>query len=279
MQHPAQLLGSGGFNFSSSNDSYSRQPCNFTGSKRKFIMREAFPVVSEAASDIRGTAIRQHTTSLPPAHIQFLHRSEKTLRKLTLISIALLFAVTVSDAFGQGFDAAFGFGTVSSSAASTGACPVIGGTCTFPSLKGGLYPGFSADLILHRHLGVEGEINWKASQGLYGLQPYRPIFWNINAIYASRFTKNVGAELIGGIGAVDTRFYGTINYSPFAGYTNYTSSNHFDADVGGGIRAYFWHDAFIRPEVRVYFIHNNVEFSSGTVVRYGASIGYSFGGR
>jgi len=48
-------------------------------------------------------------------------------------------------------------------------------------------------------------------------------------------------------------------------------------DFGGGIRAYFWHGAFIRPEVRVYLINNNAEFSSNYAVRYGASLGYSFG--
>ncbi len=28
-------------------------------------------------------------------------------------------------------------------------------------------------------------------------------------------------------------------------------------DFGGGIRAYIWHNVFIRPEVRVYLINNN----------------------
>jgi len=31
--------------------------------------------------------------------------------------------------------------------------------------------------------------------------------------------------------------------------------------------------------VRLYLINNNLEFSSNTVVRYGGSLGYSFGGR
>jgi hypothetical protein len=49
--------------------------------------------------------------------------------------------------------------------------------------------------------------------------------------------------------------------------------------VGGGIRVYVWHNAFVRPEVRLYLIRNNVEFSSDYATRYGVSIGYSFGGR
>ena len=46
-------------------------------------------------------------------------------------------------------------------------------------------------------------------------------------------------------------------------------------DFGGGIRAYFWRNAFIRPEVRLYLINNNVEFSSSYATRYSISLGYS----
>ncbi len=45
--------------------------------------------------------------------------------------------------------------------------------------------------------------------------------------------------------------------------------------VGGGIRYYFWHHFFIRPEGHIYFVHNNNEFNSGTIGRVGASIGYN----
>jgi hypothetical protein len=200
--------------------------------------------------------------------------SEKTLKKLTLVVIAVVFCMLAANAFGQGFDVAFGLGSITSPKA------VTTNGLTFPSLRGGLYPGFSADLLIHRRLGVEGELFWKGSQGLYGTnQPYRPIFYDFNAIWAPKISKNLTGEVMAGIGAEDLRFYGLLNFSQFSGYTNYTSSNHFMGDVGGGIRAYFWHDAFIRPEVRLYLVNNNVEFSSGKILRYGVSIGYSFGGR
>jgi hypothetical protein len=195
------------------------------------------------------------------------------LKKLTFVAIAAAFFVLASNAFGQGFDAAFGFGTITS-AKATASNGLI-----FPSERGGLYPGFSADLLIHHRFGVEGDLFWKASQGLYGGEPYRPILYSFNAIWVPHISKNLTGEVLAGIGGEDLRFYGTLNFSNFAGYTNYVSSNHFMGDVGAGLRAYFWHDAFIRPEVRVYLIHNNVEFSSGKLVRYGASIGYSFGGR
>ena len=196
------------------------------------------------------------------------------MKKLTIVAIVAVFCMLGASAFGQGFDAAFGVSSIISAKA------VTTNGLTFPSDRGGAYPGFSADLLIHRRLGIQGELFWKASQGLYGTnQPYRPIFYDFNAIWAPRISKNLTGELMAGIGGEDLRFYGLLNFSQFAGYTNYTSSNHFMGDFGGGIRAYIWHDAFIRPEIRLYLINNNVEFSSDKVVRYGVSIGYSFAGR
>ena len=198
----------------------------------------------------------------------------KTLKKLTVLAIAIVFCFLASSAFAQGFDAAFGFASITSSQA------VVNNGLTFPSERGGLYPGFSADLLVHHRFGVEGDLFWKASQGLYGgYQPYRPVFWSFNAIWVPHITKSLSGEVLGGIGAEDVRFYGFVNCNAFFGCTTYSSSNHFMGDVGAGLRAYFWHDAFIRPEMRLYLVNNNAEFSSGKIVRYGVSIGYSFGGR
>ena len=198
------------------------------------------------------------------------------MKKTILVVISLVFLFAAASAFGQQFDVAFGVSTTKSSAATTD--PTSG--LLFPSDGGGAYPGFSGDFLFHGRLGFEGEINWRASQALYGgFQPYRPVFYAFNAIYAPRITKNISAELLGGIGGEDIRFYGFTNCSAFFGCTTYSSSNHFMGDFGGGIRAYVWHNLFVRPEARVYLIHNNVEFSSGTVGRFGVSLGYSFGGR
>ncbi|HXW92045.1 MAG TPA: hypothetical protein VEK33_15965 [Terriglobales bacterium] len=196
------------------------------------------------------------------------------MKKLSLMVIAIASLTSATHALAQGMDLAFGVSTVTSAQTVFNTSSGL----YYPSLRGGAYPGFSADFLMHRSLGIEGELFWRASQGLYGLQPYRPIFWNFNAIWAPRIGKHFAGELVGGIGATDTRFYGLINYSPFSGYTNYVSSTHFDGDFGAGLRAYFWHGAFLRPEVRLYLIHNNTaEFSSNEVLRYGVSLGYSFG--
>jgi hypothetical protein len=165
-------------------------------------------------------------------------------------------------------------GTLTSGAAKSS------GGFLYPTMGGGAYPSFSGDFLIFHRVGVEGDIAWRASQNLYGgSQPVRPILYTFNAIWVPKITKNITAEVLGGIGGEDLRFYGAINYNPFSGYTNYTSSNHFMGDFGGGIRAYFWRNAFIRPEVRLYLINNNVEFSSDYAARYSVSLGYSFGRR
>ena len=89
-----------------------------------------------------------------------------------------------------------------------------------------------------------------------------------------------GAEALAGIGGESIRFYtgSYYNCDIYGNCTNYVSSNHFMGDFGGGLRFYPYGNFFVRPEVRLYLINNNEEFSSSHVVRYGVSIGYAFGG-
>ncbi len=147
-------------------------------------------------------------------------------------------------------------------------------------MGGGTYLSFSGDYTPWHDFGFGGEVSWRASQNLYlGYQPYRPIFYSANAVYAPKLGKHFGLDLLAGIGAESLRFY--TNYyqcSYVSGCTNYVSSNHFMGVFGGGLKAYLHGGLFIRPEVRLYMIHNNVEFDSGTPVRAGMSVGYTFGG-
>src|SRR3984957_4290402 len=131
--------------------------------------------------------------------------SEKNLKKLALVIALFVFCLFELPLHAQQFDAAFGLGTISSGA------PTTSNGLLFPSEKGGLYPSISADFLVTHRAGIEGEFAWRASQGLYGgLEPYRPIFWAINAIWAPRLAKGITAELLGGIGGEDLRFYGTL---------------------------------------------------------------------
>ena len=200
------------------------------------------------------------------------------MRKLSVLFVLAVFAL-VSAAQAQEFHGAFGFGTVTAPGASTDSNGV-----TFPSLSGGLYPSFSGIFLLKHHLGFGGEVSWRAKRAIYGsggsnfgfVAPYRPIFYDFNAVYGRNFGKKFGGDVMAGIGAESLRFYTPFFNCNFTGCTNYQSSNHFAGHFGADIRYYFWGHAFIRPEAHYYVIHNNVEFNNVNVSRFAVSIGYSF---
>jgi hypothetical protein len=201
------------------------------------------------------------------------------LRKFAFAATAFVFISLANLASAQQGDAMLGFGTVMSpGAAACGASAIF--TC--PE-KGGLYTNLGADVIFHKRVGFGFDAAWRTSQGAYGGsggQPFRPILFDFNGVYQPRLNKKVGADLMAGIGWQSTRFYG---YQPTSNCVYfgacYQSSNHFLIDLGAGVRYYVWGAVFVRPEVRYYKIFNNtVDFSSGNIIRVGASIGYTIGG-
>ncbi len=190
----------------------------------------------------------------------------------------VLFATTLAHAqYGYGpsqqFDVGFGAGTVLAPSNA-----ITAASHSPQTVGGGTFLNFSADYLFWRHVGIEGDVAWRASQNLYfGVQPFRPIFYDFNAIYAPPLGKHAQLEVLGGIGAQSTRFY-TPNYNcSFYYCTNYFSSNHFMGDVGVGLRLYAYKGFFLRPEFREYFVNNNFEFSSAYSSRVGVTLGYSFG--
>jgi hypothetical protein len=199
------------------------------------------------------------------------------MNRLLLVAAFSLMLMIALAGNAQQFDAAFGLGTVNAPSAANATGD------HFPqSIGGGTFVAISGDYLFKHHFGVGGEVAWRASQNSYaGIAPFRPIFYDFNGVYAPPLGKKAAVELQAGIGAQSTRFYQNFfNCSSFTGScTNYTSSNHFMGHFGGGIRLYPYGNFFIRPEVHLYLVNNNFEFSSAHSVRYGASIGYSFGGR
>ena len=193
---------------------------------------------------------------------------------LCTFAVAALAAVSNS-AQAQKVDLAFGISTVSApsaSSADSSHAPV--------SLTGGTYPGFSGDVLFWHNLGVGAEVYWKATRGDYGgdpTQPFRPLFLDFNAVYSPKLARHAYLELVGGIGALDTRVYCNGCGNPYNN-TNYFSDKHFMADFGAGLKLYPKGGFFVRPEARLYLVNNNVNFSSPRVTRYGLSIGYTFGG-
>ena len=202
------------------------------------------------------------------------------MRKLLTCGVFAAALVFALGAQAQEFHGAFGFGTVKAPGITTDSNGTV-----FPSVSGGLYPSFSGFFILKHHLGFGGEVAWRAHQAIYTeagsnflfQAPYRPIFYDFDAVYGRNFGKKFGGDVMAGIGGEDLRFY-TPYYQcgTFSGCTNYQSINHFAGHFAADIRYYFWGHAFIRPEAHYYVIRNNVEFNGANVSRFAISIGYSF---
>ena len=200
----------------------------------------------------------------------------KKLLPFVFFAGALFFTLTAQ---AQEFHGAFGFGSIKAPSATTDS----NGT-NFPSVSGGLYPSLSGFFILKHHIGFGVEAAWRAHQAVYTSTgsdflfqaPYRPIFYDFNAVYGAKFNKKFGGDVMAGIGGEDLRFYTPYYTCGITSCTNYQSSNHFAGHFGADIRYYFWGNAFIRPEAHYYLIHNNVEFNGANVSRFTISIGYSF---
>ncbi len=199
------------------------------------------------------------------------------MRRFIAVAVTCWICSFAAPARAQQIDVAFAGGSLTS--------PGNGFNEGLPAEGGGAFVGFNGDVLfkplLKGNVGVLAEVDWRASQGLYGgIVPYRPLFYDFNAMYARRFNKYFGAEVLAGIGGESIRFYSNSysNCDIYGNCTNYVSSNHFMGDFGGGIRFYPYGNFFVRPEMRLYLINNNEEFSSSHPIRYGVSIGYAFGG-
>lgn len=201
------------------------------------------------------------------------------MKKLSFLAMFSLVAL-VGAAHAQQLDGFFGFNAVHATSA-----PQASSGYSAQSIGGGLTPSLGADFMLRHNFGVGAEFSWRASRNLYneaalGSQlPFRPFFYDFNGIWLPHLSVSdrVKPELMAGIGGENTRFY--VAPSCGGGCQNYATSNHFMGHFGGGLRFYMTKNLFVRPEAHVYLIHNNSEFSSPYATRFGASIGYTLGGR
>jgi len=193
----------------------------------------------------------------------------------TILAGSFLFASNSLAASAQQLDVAVGINTItapSANEASDDHQP--------QSLTGGAYPSFSADAVLFKNFGVQGEFAWRASRSQYlGVQPNRPMFWDFNAMFLPKVADRTYFELLAGIGSESTRYYQPFQTCDFYTCRNYVTINHFMGHFGVGLRLYPTRNFFVRPEAHLYLVNDNQEFSSGRAVRYGISIGYTFGGR
>jgi hypothetical protein len=203
----------------------------------------------------------------------------------------------------SGVDFAIGFGEAFAPAAKTGidqnliSCTLGSSGCaSTPSLKS-FTMGFNGDLMLWKHMGIGGEVNFAPAKQDYVLLQEQVVsagipsiklqdrltLWDFNAILQPVATKRASLKLQGGIGGANIKFYesgtsttaitGAQNFSQYFG-----SSNHFQAHLGVGVQIYLKEHLFIRPQFDYHYVRNLSQFGRDGIVRGSVWIGYTFGG-
>jgi hypothetical protein len=149
-----------------------------------------------------------------------------------------------------------------------------------PPLKGGLYPQLSFDALMKNHFGFNAEGTFRDHEGLYDdYQKFRPIFYDINGMYSRKVILKGTFDFLGGVGGESLLFYNEFFNCPSGSCRAQVSANHLLLHAGVEFRYYPWlkRHYFIRPEAHYYRIIDNTEFSTGNLLRLGASVGYTFG--
>ncbi len=192
---------------------------------------------------------------------------------------ALLLFATLASA--QQVDLAVGGNTLFSTQNNTASLLYLS-----PPERGGVYGSATFDRIFSNGFGYGADVTFRSRQALYNnYQKYRPVLYAVNAVYAPRFnpfpariSKRTSTIFTAGVGG-ETVLY----YSPYGGCiystgcSTHLNSNHFLLHVSGGFNYRIWRNFFIRPEAHYYYIINNTnDFHSNSVLRLGASVGYTF---
>ncbi len=196
------------------------------------------------------------------------------MRKFALVLTVCAVVPFATAAHAQQVDVALGAGILLSTtnlSASQAYLP--------PAEKGGIYPSFSIDRIRPNRFGYNAEVAFSyKQQGYNGFQNYRPIFYDLNVVFAPHVAKRIDADFMAGAGGERVLFYSPSGFCFFpGGCSTALNSNHFLFHLGAGVRYSFFRRFFVSPEANFYHIVNNVEFHSDNVLRVGASIGYRFG--
>lgn len=198
--------------------------------------------------------------------------------RITSVYALLLFATLAS---AQQVDVAVGGNTLFSSRNNTASLAYLP-----PPERGGVYPSASFDRIFKNGFGYSGEFTFRYKQGFYNdYQKYRPVLYDFNAVLAPKFnpfpahiSKRTSTIFTAGAGGQTVLYYnpyGNCIYS--SGCSTHFNSNHFLVHVSGGFNYRFWRNFFVRPEAHYYYIiHNTNDFHSNSVLRLGASVGYTF---
>ncbi|MBV8865154.1 MAG: hypothetical protein JO210_07105 [Acidobacteriaceae bacterium] len=210
---------------------------------------------------------------------------------LKSFSYSLLFASLLTFGAGltqaqTGFDAFFGVGTASAPSSNQSIDTYNSGNLYGTPSMGGTFGKAGGDFLITPHFGINGQVDFRFSQGAYAGLTYRPTFYDFNGVWlpvGNRF-KRVVPELQAGLGGVNLKFYYPNSYcDAFAGCRSNNqyieSSNHLQVHLAAGVRFYVSRSLFIRPQVDASWVNNFYQFGSNWVPEYSAAVGWSFGAR
>jgi hypothetical protein len=206
---------------------------------------------------------------------------KRIFRHIPLLAVPLLCA-SFASAQSQ-VDFGIGFGTNHVKAGSP--IDTFGdGTLQKPPALGGFFMGVGANMMLWKHFGVGGEAVLQPNKPAYAGVQARTTFYDFNAIYQPVSTKKVSAQLLGGIGGVNMRFYYNSQYcnalSGCSSQNQYlVSSNHFATHGGAALQFYVTDRVFLRPQFDERYVPNFTQFGSNLVLGGSVWLGYSLGDR
>ncbi len=202
----------------------------------------------------------------------------KVLKSTVTVVAGMLFFAAFANA--QRVDAYLGLGTARDPS-SNQLIDLFGtGTGAPTTALGGVFMTLGGGVMLKPSLGVGGEVSFRVAQQDYAGAGIRPIFYDFNGIFSPKIgTSRVMAELQGGLGGVNVRFYGGSQFcDPYTGRcSNFAgSSNHFQLHLGAGIRFYVNERVFIRPQFDYHWVHSLTDlFKNDSVAAYSIAVGIS----
>lgn len=214
----------------------------------------------------------------------------------------LLFCIQFANAQ-SGFDVNLGFGAVQDKSAGSVdlstllPCASAGSTnCASTPALSGFMLGVGANLMLWKRFGIGGEVKLEPTKHDYLVFQQQGVgvtgdklqskvtFYDFNGIFQPVNQKKVALQLVGGIGAVNVKFYeNQSSSSSVLGNANVTqfiqSANHFQVHGGAGVQIYLTDHVFIRPQFDVHYVRNFTQYGRNLVTSEMIWLGYSFGDR
>jgi hypothetical protein len=202
-------------------------------------------------------------------------------RRMALSFLLVLAFAAIAKA--QSASGYFAGGTATDS--STGPLNTLGAGVIFntPSM-GGFFGTVGGDVVFFRHrIGVGAEYSFRTDRGSYAGLQYRPVFYDVNAVYYPLSNlRRFSPEIQGGVGRSKLTFYDTPQFCVIAPQgcrsTNaqIDTLDHLEVHFSGGVRFSVWRGLFVRPQIDIRWVDKFPDFGSPFVPEYTLAVGYTF---